>query len=115
MNTQPADQKTTYFGYVKIAASEKAARVAEVFHTVAYRYDLMNDLMSLGLHRLWKDFAINLCNVRRGQTVLDVAGGTGDLTKKLAKLVGKKGQVYLADINSSMLQVGRSRLTDEGL
>lgn len=107
--------KTTHFGYQSVAENEKSAKVAEVFHTVATRYDLMNDLMSLGLHRLWKRFAIFLSGVRAGQTVLDVAGGTGDLTMQLAGLVGEKGRVYLADINSSMLQQGRDRLTNEGL
>lgn len=115
MSTQKSETKTTHFGYQLVAENEKSAKVAEVFHAVAARYDLMNDLMSLGLHRLWKRFAIFLSGVRAGQTVLDVAGGTGDLTEQFATLVGEKGQVYLADINSSMLQQGRDRLTEQGL
>ena len=115
MPTQQPETKTTHFGYQLVAENEKSAKVAEVFHTVATRYDLMNDLMSLGLHRLWKRFAIFLSGVRPGQTVLDLAGGTGDLTQQLAGLVGDTGQIYLADINSSMLQQGRDRLIDQGL
>jgi demethylmenaquinone methyltransferase/2-methoxy-6-polyprenyl-1,4-benzoquinol methylase len=115
MSEQKQETKTIHFGYQLVAENEKSSKVAEVFHSVASRYDLMNDLMSLGLHRLWKRFAIFLAGVRPGQTVLDVAGGTGDLTKQLAELVGQRGQVYLADINSSMLEQGRDRLIEEGL
>src|SRR5436190_1011141 len=97
----------THFGYAQVPLSEKATRVAEVFHSVAPRYDLMNDLMSFGLHRLWKRFTIAQSCVRAGQHVLDVAGGTGDLTKAFAKKVGHSGSVILSDINEKMLQVGR--------
>ncbi len=106
---------TTDFGFQQVPTEEKAARVAAVFRSVAARYDLMNDLMSLSLHRYWKRFAIGLSNVRAGHQVLDLAGGTGDLAKGLAKRVGTTGTVYLADINEQMLQVGRDRLLDYGL
>jgi len=105
----------THFGYQSVAMSEKAARVAEVFHSVAARYDLINDLMSGGIHRLWKRFAIELSGVRPGQRVLDIAGGTGDLARQFAKKVGPDGEVVLADINASMLQVGRNKLLDAGV
>ena len=88
--------------------------VADVFHSVAAKYDVMNDLMSLGIHRLWKRFTIDMSGVRPGNKVLDLAGGTGDLTKKFSRIVGPQGQVILADINSSMLETGRERLTNEG-
>ncbi len=106
---------TTHFGYREVPASEKAGLVGEVFHSVANRYDLMNDLMSLGVHRLWKRFTLEASGVRRGQTVLDVAGGTGDLAAQFAERVGPSGKVVLADINSSMLEVGRGRLADRGI
>ncbi|WP_366658797.1 bifunctional demethylmenaquinone methyltransferase/2-methoxy-6-polyprenyl-1,4-benzoquinol methylase UbiE [Methylophaga sp.] len=106
---------TTHFGYREVPTSEKARHVAEVFHSVAGKYDLMNDLMSMGIHRLWKWFTINNSGVRRGAKVLDLAGGTGDLTRKFSQMVGDSGQVVLADINASMLSVGRDRLTDDGL
>jgi demethylmenaquinone methyltransferase/2-methoxy-6-polyprenyl-1,4-benzoquinol methylase len=109
------DQKTTHFGFKDVPESEKANLVGEVFHSVADKYDLMNDFMSMGLHRLWKRFAINQCGVRKGNVVLDIAGGTGDLTARLAERVGKDGRVYLSDINSSMLAAGRSRLADRGI
>lgn len=105
---------TTHFGYRQVPVEEKAKRVADVFHSVAGKYDLMNDLMSMGIHRLWKRFTIELSGVRKGHRVLDLAGGTGDLTKRFSDLVGPTGEVVLADINDSMLKVGRSRLTDEG-
>ena len=105
----------THFGYQKVKAGEKAAKVAEVFHSVAAKYDLMNDLMSGGVHRLWKMFTIELACVRPGHSVLDIAGGTGDLAAKFAQLVGPKGQVVLADINESMLRVGRDKLIDKGI
>ncbi|MBV1959424.1 MAG: bifunctional demethylmenaquinone methyltransferase/2-methoxy-6-polyprenyl-1,4-benzoquinol methylase UbiE [Pseudomonadales bacterium] len=105
---------TTHFGYEDVAKEEKVERVAEVFHSVAARYDIMNDLMSFGVHRIWKALTIEMSGVREGHRILDVAGGTGDLTKKFSKLVGNTGQVILADINSSMLEVGRERLTDQG-
>ncbi|MDY6798161.1 MAG: bifunctional demethylmenaquinone methyltransferase/2-methoxy-6-polyprenyl-1,4-benzoquinol methylase UbiE [Pseudomonadota bacterium] len=110
----PAEDESTHFGFRNVPKSQKAGQVAEVFHSVAGKYDLMNDLMSMGIHRLWKRFTIELSGVRPGHKVLDIAGGTGDLTMKFSDLVGPSGQVFLADINASMLQVGRSRLTDRG-
>ncbi|NOT18073.1 MAG: bifunctional demethylmenaquinone methyltransferase/2-methoxy-6-polyprenyl-1,4-benzoquinol methylase UbiE [Sulfuriferula sp.] len=105
---------TTHFGYKTVAESDKAGKVAEVFHSVAARYDVMNDLMSMGLHRVWKQFTIATSGVRAGNRVLDVAGGTADLTRLFLKKVGPTGQVWLTDINSSMLTVGRDRMLDEG-
>ncbi|GAG83040.1 unnamed protein product, partial [marine sediment metagenome] len=105
----------THFGYQSIPEQEKAAKVADVFHSVADQYDVMNDLMSLGIHRLWKRFTINEANVRPGQQVLDIAGGTGDLAAAFAKKVGAQGKVILADINASMLQNGRAHLIDQGI
>lgn len=110
-----SDKKTTDFGYQDIPWEEKTEKVAEVFHSVASKYDLMNDLMSGGVHRLWKRFAIDLTGARADQTILDLAGGTGDLTKRLIHLVGKNGKVILSDINDSMLKVGRDRLIDQGI
>ena len=109
-----SEDKTTHFGYETVAVEEKQAKVADVFHSVAAKYDLMNDLMSFGVHRLWKRITIDLSGARRGNRILDLAGGTGDLTKKFSKIVGPEGQVVLADINSSMLNVGRDRLADQG-
>lgn len=109
------DDKTTHFGFEQVAPEEKPSRVAEVFHSVASKYDLMNDLMSGGMHRLWKQATIELSAVRPGQKVLDIAGGTGDLSAKFARRVGKEGLVVLADINDSMLSVGRDRLLDRGV
>ena len=106
--------KQTHFGFEQVAEGDKARRVAGVFDSVAQRYDLMNDLMSGGLHRLWKAFAIDRSGVREGARVLDVAGGTGDLSLAFAKRVGKSGQVWLTDINNAMLTVGRDRLCDKG-
>jgi demethylmenaquinone methyltransferase/2-methoxy-6-polyprenyl-1,4-benzoquinol methylase len=106
---------TTDFGYEQVNTAEKAAKVADVFHSVAAKYDIMNDLMSFGVHRLWKRFAIDCSGVRPGQKVLDLAGGTGDLTAKFSRIVGEKGQVILADINDSMLKVGRDKLRDLGV
>ena len=105
---------TTHFGYKDVPTEEKQAMVADVFHSVAAKYDVMNDLMSFGVHRLWKRFTIDMSGVRPGNKVLDLAGGTGDLTKKFSKIVGPAGKVVLADINSSMLEVGRERLTNQG-
>ena len=105
---------STDFGYERVKTAEKAGRVREVFDSVAAQYDLMNDLMSGGLHRLWKRFTIELSAVRSGQTVLDIAGGTGDLAAKFSRLVGTDGKVILADINAAMLSVGRDRLIDKG-
>ena len=106
--------ETTHFGFKTVATAEKQAKVAEVFHSVAAKYDLMNDLMSMGIHRLWKRFAITLSGVRRGQHVLDIAGGTGDLARAFSREVGATGRVVLSDINESMLNVGRDRLLDAG-
>ncbi|WP_027707044.1 bifunctional demethylmenaquinone methyltransferase/2-methoxy-6-polyprenyl-1,4-benzoquinol methylase UbiE [Zooshikella ganghwensis] len=116
-NNKPSDgqQNTTHFGYKQVNETEKAKLVADVFHSVAPKYDLMNDLMSMGIHRIWKRFTIELSGVRTGNKVLDIAGGTGDLTRKFANLVGMDGQVVLADINDSMLKVGRDRLIDHGI
>ena len=105
----------THFGFETVDESEKAGRVRGVFSSVAGKYDVMNDLMSAGLHRLWKKFAIELAMPRPGERVLDVAGGTADLSSAFAKRVGKKGQVWLTDINNAMLSVGRDRLLDEGV
>ena len=109
------DRKTTHFGFQEVPVDEKAGRVADVFHSVAARYDVMNDLMSGGVHRLWKRFTIELSGARPGQTILDIAGGTGDLTARFSRIVGPEGQVVLADINESMLKVGRDRLLDRGI
>lgn len=106
---------TTHFGFRTVAKSDKADMVADVFHSVAAKYDLMNDLMSFGIHRIWKRFTIDCSGVRRGQRVLDLAGGTGDLTAKFSRLVGETGEVVLADINSSMLKVGREKLRNIGI
>ena len=108
-------EKTTHFGYETVVAKEKAGRVAGVFHSVADNYDLMNDLMSAGIHRLWKHMTIEMSGVRKGHKVLDIAGGTGDLAAKFSKIVGSEGSVVLADINESMLKVGRDRLIDRGI
>lgn len=109
------NEKTTHFGYQEVPVADKVKKVAEVFTSVASKYDLMNDLMSVGIHRAWKKFTIELSGVRAGQQVLDIAGGTGDLTRQFAKRVGTTGCVYLADINAAMLGVGRDRLFNEGL
>ncbi len=106
--------ETTHFGYQTVAADQKAGKVAGVFDSVADKYDVMNDLMSLGIHRLWKRFAISLANLRPGERVLDLAGGTGDLTSRMLPRVGPNGWVVLSDINVSMLGEGRKRLLDEG-
>lgn len=109
------DQKTTHFGYKTVNVEEKAGKVADVFHSVASNYDLMNDLMSAGVHRLWKRMTIEMSGVRPGNKVLDIAGGTGDLAAKFSRIVGKDGYVVLADINDSMLKVGRDRLMNLGV
>ena len=109
-----SDKETTHFGYKDVAKDAKAGMVADVFHSVAARYDLMNDLMSGGIHRIWKRFTIELSGVRKDNAVLDIAGGTGDLAARFAELVGPGGRVVLADINDSMLQVGRDKLLDQG-
>lgn len=107
--------KQTHFGFQTVAEADKAHKVAEVFHSVAKKYDIMNDLMSAGMHRLWKNFTIENSGVRSGQKVLDIAGGTGDLSLAFKKRVGSSGEVWLTDINSSMLTVGRDRLLDKGV
>lgn len=109
-----ADPDQTHFGFERVAAGNKAARVAQVFDRVADRYDLMNDLMSLGLHRAWKAFAVQLARVRPGERVLDVASGSGDLARALARRAGPTGQVLVSDINGRMLARGRDRLLDAG-
>ncbi|NTS77456.1 bifunctional demethylmenaquinone methyltransferase/2-methoxy-6-polyprenyl-1,4-benzoquinol methylase UbiE [Catenovulum sp. SM1970] len=110
-----ADDQTTHFGYETVKTEEKVKKVAEVFHSVAAKYDVMNDLMSMGIHRLWKRFTIDNSGVRSGHQILDLAGGTGDLTAKFSRIVGEKGKVVLADINNSMLEVGREKLRDLGV
>jgi demethylmenaquinone methyltransferase/2-methoxy-6-polyprenyl-1,4-benzoquinol methylase len=109
-----SEEQTTHFGYEEVPVAEKQARVRQVFDSVASRYDLMNDLMSMGIHRLWKRRAIELAGVRRGQRVLDLAAGTGDLARKFAEIVGPDGEVVMSDINEAMLVQGRHRLVDQG-
>ena len=106
---------TTHFGFEQVPVQDKRRRVAGVFDSVASKYDLMNDLMSLGVHRLWKRFVIDLAGVRAGEKVLDVAGGTGDLSREFSKQVGPRGMVVLSDINAAMLGEGRRRLADKGV
>ncbi|EPJ3804588.1 bifunctional demethylmenaquinone methyltransferase/2-methoxy-6-polyprenyl-1,4-benzoquinol methylase UbiE [Morganella morganii] len=106
---------TIDFGFRTVNRNEKAGMVANVFHSVAAKYDLMNDLMSFGIHRVWKRFTIDASGVRRGQRVLDLAGGTGDFTAKFSRMVGENGQVILADINDSMLKMGREKLRNHGV
>jgi demethylmenaquinone methyltransferase/2-methoxy-6-polyprenyl-1,4-benzoquinol methylase len=106
--------KTTHFGFETVDENDKARRVAGVFTSVAGKYDVMNDLMSAGLHRVWKRFAVSISGVREGQRVLDVAGGSADLSRLFLNKVGDRGQVVLTDINNAMLRVGRDRLLDEG-
>jgi demethylmenaquinone methyltransferase/2-methoxy-6-polyprenyl-1,4-benzoquinol methylase len=107
--------ETTHFGYQSVPAEDKADLVREVFDSVASRYDLMNDLMSAGLHRLWKRFTIDQAALKPGDVVLDLAGGTGDLARAFSRKVGKDGHVVLADINAAMLRQGRARLVDAGV
>lgn len=113
--TTKDDSGTTHFGFQDVPESAKVRLVGDVFRSVAGRYDLMNDLMSLGVHRLWKQFAVAQSGVRAGSRVLDVAGGSGDITALLAPRVGSAGRVVLSDINESMLDVGRARLADDGV
>lgn len=108
-------QEKTHFGFQTVGESEKAGKVAQVFHSVASRYDVMNDLMSARLHRVWKSFTIGRAAVRPGMKVLDIAGGTGDLARVFAQKAGPQGEVWLTDINDSMLRVGRDRLLDDGV
>ena len=104
------DDSTTHFGFEQVAYDDKVNKVAGVFHSVAAKYDVMNDLMSFGIHRVWKRYTIEMSGVRHGHHVLDLAGGTGDLTAKFSRIVGNTGSVTLADINDSMLKVGRAKL-----
>ncbi|GGI91545.1 ubiquinone/menaquinone biosynthesis C-methyltransferase UbiE [Shewanella hanedai] len=106
---------STHFGYKTVESDQKADLVADVFHSVAAKYDIMNDVMSFGIHRMWKRFTIESAGARPGMKVLDLAGGTGDLTAKFSHLVGDRGQVTLADINDSMLKVGREKLRNKGI
>ena len=110
-----SEDKQTHFGFQTVKEQEKAKNVGEVFHSVAQQYDVMNDLMSLGMHRLWKRFAVQVSGVKTGDRVLDIAGGSGDLTRLFSKAVGTQGEVVLTEINASMLEVGRNRLLDEGI
>jgi demethylmenaquinone methyltransferase/2-methoxy-6-polyprenyl-1,4-benzoquinol methylase len=109
------EDKTTHFGYRRVPEGEKAERVGQVFSSVAPSYDLMNDLMSLGLHRVWKRFALEMSGVRAGSRVLDVASGSGDLALAFARRAGPQGRVWMTDINAAMLAVGRDKLIDAGL
>jgi demethylmenaquinone methyltransferase/2-methoxy-6-polyprenyl-1,4-benzoquinol methylase len=106
---------STHFGYQSVAEEDKVHKVAEVFHSVAGKYDVMNDLMSAGLHRIWKAFTVSQAGVRQGFKVLDIAGGTGDLARAFARKAGPAGEVWLTDINESMLRVGRDNLLNDGL
>lgn len=108
------DKATTHFGYKDVPIDEKVGKVREVFDSVAPSYDIMNDLMSMGVHRLWKRFTVEIAAIRPGHLVLDLAGGTGDLAALFAQRVGPKGKVVLADINEAMLRVGRDRMIDKG-
>jgi len=110
-----SENNQTHFGFQSVNENDKARKVGEVFHSVAKKYDLMNDVMSAGLHRTWKRFAVSVSGVKAGDKVLDVAGGSGDLSRLFAKKVGPSGQVVLTDINASMLAVGRDRLIDDGM
>lgn len=115
MSEESKPGSTTHFGFQQVPVAEKRRRVAGVFDSVASKYDLMNDLMSFGVHRLWKRFVIDLAGVRAGEKVLDVAGGTGDLSREFSKQVGPRGLVVLSDINAAMLGEGRRRLADKGV
>ncbi|WP_150466651.1 bifunctional demethylmenaquinone methyltransferase/2-methoxy-6-polyprenyl-1,4-benzoquinol methylase UbiE [Francisella sp. SYW-9] len=108
------ENKTTDFGFAEVPWEEKQKKVAGVFHSVAAKYDLMNDLMSFGIHRIWKKQTLAKTGVRKGDKVLDLAGGTGDLAYKFCQMVGAQGKVVLSDINSSMLEVGKEKLTNKG-
>ncbi len=115
MAEQEHSSDTTHFGYKTVSSDDKAGMVRSVFDSVAGRYDIMNDLMSAGLHRLWKRYTVDQAALRPGNVVLDLAGGTGDLTRQFAAKVGKQGHVVLADINAAMLEQGRRRLVDAGI
>ncbi|MBR9727536.1 bifunctional demethylmenaquinone methyltransferase/2-methoxy-6-polyprenyl-1,4-benzoquinol methylase UbiE [Shewanella intestini] len=109
------NSNNTHFGYKTVEAEKKADLVADVFHSVAAKYDIMNDVMSFGIHRLWKRHTIEVAAARPGMSILDLAGGTGDLTAKFSRIVGNTGSVVIADINDSMLKVGRTKLRDRGI
>lgn len=115
MKPENDNNATTHFGYQTVDKDKKQELVADVFHSVAAKYDIMNDVMSFGIHRLWKRFTIDAANARPGNTILDLAGGTGDLTKKFSQQVGESGKVILADINDSMIKVGREKLHNQGI
>ena len=115
MSNTSDSEETTHFGYEEVPVAQKEQRVGQVFASVANRYDIMNDVMSLGSHRLIKRFTIELSALRKGHKVLDLAGGTGDFSIRFSSIVGAAGQVVLADINDAMLQVGRDRIIDNGL
>jgi demethylmenaquinone methyltransferase/2-methoxy-6-polyprenyl-1,4-benzoquinol methylase len=115
MDTREPTDDTTHFGFQRVPVTEKARKVAGVFDSVASKYDVMNDVMSFGIHRLWKRFAIGMSNVRAGQHVLDLASGTGDLAAQFARKVGPAGYVVSSDINANMLNTGRARLVDQGV
>jgi len=115
MTNKDTNSDTTHFGYSQVHTNEKADKVANVFHSVASKYDVMNDLMSFGIHRIWKRIVMEYVRPREGQKILDLAGGTGDLASKMSPKVGQSGTVVLSDINASMLNVGRDRLIDLGL
>ncbi|MBU2880599.1 bifunctional demethylmenaquinone methyltransferase/2-methoxy-6-polyprenyl-1,4-benzoquinol methylase UbiE [Psychrosphaera sp. B3R10] len=115
MTSEFKSEEKTHFGYQTVDKNDKQNLVANVFHSVAAKYDIMNDLMSMGIHRVWKRFTIDASAVRPGNKVLDLAGGTGDLTRKFSEIVGENGQVVLADINDSMIKVGREKLENLGV
>ena len=112
---EPNKNKTTHFGFKEVPESDKAGMVFDVFDSVASKYDLMNDLMSFGVHRFWKHFTVQQARIRKGQQILDVAGGTGDMTVRFARALGGNGSVTLSDINPAMLSEGRNRLLDQGI
>src|SRR5688572_13588657 len=114
MSDSPREQDTTHFGFREVPTAQKQKLVGEVFSSVAGKYDLMNDLMSLGIHRVWKRFFVATAQVGKGDRVLDLAGGTGDIAALLRERVGDSGQIVLGDINAGMLGVGRDRMTDRG-
>ena len=114
-SSQQSDDKTTHFGYEEVLVTDKAKKVADVFHSVASKYDLMNDLMSFGIHRLWKWLTIKHCQLRPGMSLLDLASGTGDLALQLAKKMRADSKLMLADINPSMLSIARDHLLDAGM
>lgn len=109
------EKNTTHFGFQSVSENEKTRKVRDVFHSVARRYDLMNDVMSAGMHRLWKRFTIEVSGVKPGDSVLDIAGGTGDLSRLFSRRIGNDGELVLTDINAAMLGIGRDRLLDEGI